>query len=76
MTISDDHGIAHEPLLKILNWCVGLRINYEFVFVVPALQMQGYKRQKFLTTTRNVHKSPSNIAKDLLQYVVGVKVSK
>ncbi|KAF0690949.1 hypothetical protein As57867_017668, partial [Aphanomyces stellatus] len=43
MTISNDHGIAHESLVKIHDWTTELGINYEFVFVVPKGQVQDYK---------------------------------
>ncbi|KAF0696107.1 Aste57867_13115 [Aphanomyces stellatus] len=74
MTISNDHGIAHESLVKIHDWTTELGINYEFVFVVPKGQVQDYKVQNFLTTTRHLHKKPSKIAQGLLQYAVGVEM--
>ncbi|KAF0707041.1 Aste57867_6672 [Aphanomyces stellatus] len=74
MTISNDHGIAHESLVKIHDWATELGINYEFVFVVPKGQVQDYNVQNFLTTTRHVHKKPSKMAQGLLQYAVGVEM--
>ncbi|KAF0704118.1 hypothetical protein As57867_007403, partial [Aphanomyces stellatus] len=74
MTISNDHGIAHESLVKIHNWSTNLGIKYEYVFVVPKRQVEDYKVQKFLTTSRHVHKKPSKIAQGLVQYAVGVEM--
>ncbi|KAF0701440.1 Aste57867_8070 [Aphanomyces stellatus] len=74
MTISNDHGIAHESLVKIHDWATKRGINYEYVFVVPKGQVQDYKVQNFLTTTRHVHKTPSKIAQGLVQYAVGVEM--
>ncbi|KAG9400028.1 hypothetical protein AC1031_010949 [Aphanomyces cochlioides] len=74
MTISNDHGIAHESLIKILSWVTEQGIKYEYVFVIPKGQVQDYKVQNFLTTTRRVHKKPSRIAQGLVQHAVGVEM--
>ncbi|KAG9400030.1 hypothetical protein AC1031_010951, partial [Aphanomyces cochlioides] len=74
MTISNDHGIAHESLIKILSWVTEQGIKYEYVFVIPKGQVQDYKVQNFLTTTRRVHKEPSRIAQGLVQHAVGVEI--
>ena len=74
MTISNDYGIAHESLVKIHKWSTTLGIKYEYVFVVPKHQVEDYKIQKFLTTSRHVHKTPSKIAQGLVQYAVGVEI--
>ncbi|KAH9185838.1 hypothetical protein AeNC1_012183 [Aphanomyces euteiches] len=74
MSISKDPGIAHEALVEIHKWATDLGIHFEYVFMVPMGQVQDYKVQNFVTTTRRVHEMPSNIALSLVQHAVGVEM--
>ncbi|KAF0684426.1 Aste57867_23597 [Aphanomyces stellatus] len=74
MTISNDHGIAHNAINEILDWCASLQCKYALVFVVPTDQIETFKRQQFLTGTKRACQRPSQRARDLEQFVVGVDI--